>query len=54
MNESVSDGGDCRTSPATPGLLTRLLYRLQAQTLTDATPPIGKICPFSKMAVTSN
>ena len=22
MNESISDGGDCRTAPATPGLLT--------------------------------
>ena len=29
-----------------------LLRRLQAQTLPDATPPIGKIYPFSKMAVT--
>ena len=28
-----------------------LLLRLQAQTLPDATPPIGKIHPFSKMAV---
>ena len=27
---------------------TSLLCRLQAQTLTDATPPIGKIHPFSK------
>ena len=31
---------------------TSLLRRLQAQTLPDATPPIGKIHPFSKMAVT--
>ena len=22
MNESVNDGGDCRTAPATPGLLS--------------------------------
>ena len=29
-----------------------LLRRLQAQTLPDATQPIGKINPFSKMAVT--
>ena len=31
---------------------TSLLRRLQAQTLPDATPPIGKIHTFSKMAVT--
>ena len=31
---------------------TSLLRRLQAQTLPDATPPIGKIYPFTKMAVT--
>ena len=31
---------------------TSLLSRLQAQTLPDATPPIGKIHPFSKMDVT--
>ena len=22
MNELINDGGDCRTAPATPGLLT--------------------------------
>ena len=31
---------------------TSLLRRLQAQTLPEATPPIGQIHPFSKMAVT--
>ena len=31
---------------------TSLLRRLQAHTLPDATPPIGKIHPFSKMALT--
>ena len=31
---------------------TSLLRRLQAQTLPDATPPIGKIYPFTKTAVT--
>ena len=31
---------------------TSLLRRLQAQTLPDATPPAGKIHPFSKIAVT--
>ena len=31
---------------------TSLLRRLQAQTLPDATPPIGKINPSSKIAVT--
>ena len=31
---------------------TSLLRRLQAQTLPDATPPIRKIYPFIKMAVT--
>ena len=41
-----------RTALATTGLLkiTSLLRRLQAQTLPDAAPPIGKIHPFSKMA----
>ena len=29
-----------------------LLRRLQAQTLPDATPPVGKINAFSKMAIT--
>ena len=29
-----------------------LLRRLQAQTLPDATPPMSKIYPFTKMAVT--
>ena len=44
----------CRTAPATTGLvkITSLLRRLQAQTLPDAAPPIGKIHPFSKMAAT--
>ena len=32
--------------------LTSLLRRLQAQTLPNATQPIGKINPFSKIAVT--
>ena len=31
---------------------TRLLCSLQAQTLPDATSPIGKIHPFSKITVT--
>ena len=31
---------------------TSLLRRLQAQTIPDATPPIGKIHPLSKMDVT--
>ena len=33
-------------------LKTSLLGRLQTQTLPDATPPIGKIHPFSKIIVT--
>ena len=37
---------------AAAALGTSLLRRLQVQTLTDETPPIGKIHPFSKMAVT--
>ena len=32
--------------------LTSLLRRLQAQTLPDEAPPLGKIHPFSKIAVT--
>ena len=35
-----------------PPIKTSLLRRLQAQTLPDATPPIGKIYPFTKMALT--
>ena len=31
---------------------TSLLRRLQAQTLPDATPPLGKIPQFTKIAVT--
>ena len=31
---------------------TSMLCRLQAQTLTNETPSIGKIKPFSKIAVT--
>ena len=31
---------------------TSLLRRMQAQTLPDATPPIGKLHPVSKMAIT--
>ena len=34
------------------GKKTSLLRRLQAQTLPDEAPPMGKIHPFSKMAVT--
>ena len=30
---------------------TSLLHRLQVQTIPDATPPIGKNHPFSKMTV---
>ena len=33
-------------------LYTSLLRRLQAQTLPDATQPIGKIYPFTKMTIT--
>ena len=32
-------------------LKTNLLRRLQAQTLPGANPPVGKIHPFSKIAV---
>ena len=35
-----------------PSKKTSLLRRLQAQTLPDATLPIGKINPFSKIAIT--
>ena len=31
---------------------TSLLHRLQAQTISDATPTLGKILPFTKIAVT--
>ena len=48
----MSNKGVFRTAPATPGLLTSLQRRLQAQTLLDKTPPIGKIDPFNKIAIT--
>ena len=48
----MSGTGVFRTAPATPGLLTSLQRRLQAQTLLNETPPIGKIDPFSKIAKT--
>ena len=35
-------------------LVARLLRRLQAQTLSDATPQIGKIYPFTKITITFN
>jgi hypothetical protein len=31
---------------------TSLLRRLQAQTLQDTTPPVGKIHPFGKIPIT--
>ena len=37
---------------SSPCLETSLLRRLQAENLSDEAPPIGKIHPFSKMAVT--
>jgi hypothetical protein len=40
------------TSNVSIALKTSLLRRLQAQTLPDEAPPIGKIHSFSKMAVT--
>ena len=43
MNESMNDEAVYRTAPATPGLLTSLLHRLQAETLHDATPPLSKL-----------
>ena len=52
----VSSGRVCacnRIAPATPYLLlTCLLRRLQAQTVSDAAPPRGKIHPFSKIPLT--
>ena len=41
---------DAYTSPCV--LKTNLVRNLQAQTLPDATPQIGQIHPFSKMAIT--
>ena len=37
---------------ASPPLGTSLLRRLQAQILPVATPPVGKLHPFSKVSVT--
>ena len=54
----INHKGVCRTAPATPGLLITLkkLNKPAAQaagkTFPDAAPPIGKIRPFSKIAVT--
>ena len=45
--------GDSMSNPAQrPESVKRMLLRLQAQTLTVATPPGVKIHPFSKIAVT--
>jgi hypothetical protein len=54
MTSSVNQKPVCRTALATLGLLTSLQRRLQAQTLPDATPPVGKILPFCKIALTLN
>ena len=57
----MSDGGDCRAAPATPGLLiswiveiyeTRWCSPVDSRPSTAEAPPIGKIHPFSKMAAT--
>ena len=42
----------CREIIACKCLKTSLLHRLQAQTLPDEAPPVGKIYLFSKIAVT--
>ena len=47
---SSSSCGRCFCLPFV--LKTSLLCRLQAQTLSDATPLLGKIPPFTKIAVT--
>ena len=36
MNELINDKGDCRTAPATPGLLTRM------ENLPDQVQPVAK------------
>ena len=43
---SLTDKGVYRTAPATPGLLTSLLRRLQKQTLLNVTPLLCKIKPL--------
>ena len=35
MNKSVNDGGDCRTAPATPGLLNIVYYTSIYEALLD-------------------
>ena len=48
--------GEMMISLSAPNIVrsikTSLLSRLQEQSLPDEAPPIGKIHPFSKMAVT--
>ena len=44
----MSDGGDCRTAPATQGLLTR--WGTPVGTLPNGTPQLGKIRQNQKIA----
>ena len=44
--------GCCAAQCSTNHHQTSLLRRVQAQTLPDATPPIGQMHPFSKMTIT--
>ena len=55
MRSSFSTGGVHRSHEKYRLLnrKTSLLRRLQAQTLPEATPPIGQIHPFNKMAINS-
>jgi hypothetical protein len=47
------DSSNCLNKKISHGCSqTSLLRKLQAQTLPDATPPIGKIRPVSKMTIT--
>ena len=48
----MSDGGDCKTGPATTGLLiNKAAVQAAGTDPLDATPPIGKIHPFVKMFI---
>ena len=44
----------CRAAPGFPGWANKPAAQAAGQTFPDATPPVGKIHPFSKIAVTLN
>ena len=46
VNESMNDGGDCRTAPATPGLLNTVGLKKTILTKPPGTPSTKNISLF--------